>query len=428
MLLYRGMRWLRRGRGTNNSGNGGGGVDPSPAIGPTSFRFLLLVALFASLFTCAASANDANVDTPSFDEPAQHTDTPRDEHADDVPVEAVPLGNPLTRESSAASALISLFSDDGDDAEDALGDDPECTDSSAATIPNHCTVEDQRLVVLHNHAEDLTHIRDVPFASMFRPDSRCLCNSTTPNHDCVAYFFLFPMDEVCVELNLDPAEPLTNRTLGQPLDIVYPWFTEDDGGKEHDMESYGDEDEHVALHGMMSWITHCRASVRIPLHRHGPFEFDIVGTPLHEPENDLHSNDIMGHPPLQPPDADFPNRKDSDVNVMEDNPDEDTPYQNPKHAGPDPDYCLQDDSSGTDDYEEEYHNCVYGYLCFGVYPFTMRGNSTAHAKSRKVWGQNARRRYQIRVHGEDNISRYSVARVFLSFWICLSIHFVMCCV
>ena len=94
-----------------------------------------------------------------------------------------------------------------------------------------------------------------------------------------------------------------------------------------------------------------------------------------------------------------------------------TPYESPEHGDVDPEYFELDDSSGTDNYEEEYHNCVYGYLRFGVYPFTMRGSGPGNAKSRKVWGQNARRRYQIRVHDEDNISRYCIAHVFLSFWV-----------
>ena len=317
------MRWLRRGRGTNDSGSGGGGGDPSPTTGPTSFRFLLLVALFALLFACA-SANDGNVANPSFNEQDQQTDTTGNDHVHAVAVDAVPVDTSATRESSAATALVSLFANDGavagtcfDDAqpeidvtsdhhsnvEDAPGDASEASDSSAATVRQECKDDEpyngapsdmtdkkggQRLVVLHNRAENLTHNREVPFASMFRTDSRCKCKSATPDDDCIAYYMQFPMGDVCRDLNLHPAKPLTNTTLGEPLDIVYPWFSEEDGGKGHEMDSYGDEDVHLANPDVMSWITHCSAQIRIPLHRHGPFEFDILGTTLRQPEADNH--------------------------------------------------------------------------------------------------------------------------------------------
>ena len=433
------MRWLRRGRGTNDSGSGGGGVDPTPST-PTRFRFLLLLALFTALFTCA-SATDGNVVSPSFNEQDQQTDTTGHDHADDFAADAVPIDTSTPRESTAASTLVTLFADggacfnDNQSEIDETGDlhnsvrNPcvgasEAKGSSATTVRQECKDDAQYndaqnggnpLVVLHNRAENLTHVRDFPFPSMFRADSRCKCKSTTPDRDCVAYYMQIPMDEVCSDLNLHPLKPLTNTTLEEPLDIVYPWFAHEDGGEGHDMDSYGDEAVHLANPDVLAWTTHCHAQIRIPLHRHGPFEFDILGSTLRPPEADNHRGEApptadVGVKSAPTADADNTNQADADVN-------EDTPCEYPERGGVDTECFEHEESSGTDNYEEEYHNCVYGYLRFRVYPFNMRGSSPANAKSRKVWGQNARRRYQIRIHAEDSISRYCIARVLMSYWV-----------
>ena len=422
------MKWLRRLRGSNASGTSGW-PGQRPAVsdsGSSGFRFVFLCALLASCVsdTFAMDAVDLQPDLDSFgclsasgDATIQSAIHSR---GDDIRTHASPATPPECEAPASAPTVHHHDSDSDSSSAETVRQVPVST-PAAQTLQDVPAPDDirrkqamstpvqQPTLVLRNVTQNLVYTHEVPFRLIWHDDTTsCTCSVGAPDEYCEAYFMILYLDAVCTALNLHPDYDLTNDTLDRPFDLVYPWFSEDDHGAGYDADQFETRETHNSHGDVMSWIRHASVQVKIPIHRYGPFEFNCSGTSI----DDVPTN--------KPPSPAFDALdQESPVHAM--HTDDDLPQPTPA-SGTDvdeesDDACVVD----NDTYENDNHNEVFGYLRFRVFPMSMRMRGPEWNRKRKMWGQNARRRYDVRVHAATGIFRYSPCCVYVLL-LCPTMH------
>ena len=380
------MHWLPRHRGPNASGGGDGPCSTYTKESGVSitFRSMFIVCMYASLIACAG-AMDITVGGMS--------------HEDDMT--DLTGGNfvPSNYDSSAPTVE--------EDYESAVSTP---VDSSAVTDTD--SIPKMQYIEICNDVLGLKYIRELPFKLLDTDASMCKCDRSSggeyPNEDCIGYFYLARVDSLCTALNLHPGYAMTNETTGFHLDQIQPWESEENFGRGDNPEDYDDFEDHENNSDIMSWYTHCGSMIAFPIHRQGPFRFVVSGTSISNEHS--HPFERNNNEPGPQPD------RDEEHNADDDQCDADCEGDPCDDDLCDDDVCVgnsdkddKDDgdvsSDSVDAYEDSYHTQLEAYLQFGIFPMHLQELTAVNTKLKRSWGQNARRRYEIRVGESDNITR-----------------------
>jgi hypothetical protein len=393
------MKWVPRRRGENSSGHGGrAGCDSNDtAYPPSVFKGFLL---WAGLLSMLASGSAMEV--PSFnDNDVSMDDSILDPYADDF-VTDLTSPDPSSSVHASSESYQPPFESRAPDNEapaDVEQDQAHQADNTPPTPAGRA-----RHLVFHNRFNNTRHILYQPFGSLQSEDSRCICSSSEVEAECPGYTCYFSIPKMCRDLDLYPGDTLHNDTLGEPLQLVYPWEGDEYDSGAEDARLFDDQfaTKYIENPNILAWFDHCYVRMKVVLHRHGPFEYDIRGTSTVDGRNKL-----KNHIPSQ---EEFVHGDESeDAQAPTDEP---TNEGDPSDEGPGLDEgenASDSESSGSDNFEDNQHKEIFGYLTLNIFPVHLRGNGKELVKARKTWSQNARRRYTIRVHEEDNSTRCSIS-------------------
>lgn len=231
---------------------------------------------------------------------------------------------------------------------------------------------------------------------------QCRCKNIEPDDQCEVISVMIPYAELCVHLNLDPNEEIEDVTTGHPLQIVWPWEAHQDG-PDSDPDTYKQYDDYDHTLDPWAYWNEIDGRVNIPIHRLAPKEFRYRGSVLVSAQHD------PADAGLTPPD-----------NVDTESPlDEDREYVGTKqnsglagdatmskeHTEGPTDSTEEDDvhdnEKKEDDYEDPRDGDIDSYLRYKIIPFRYKRDF----KTRKMWTQNARRRYKLRRSGGADSER-----------------------
>jgi hypothetical protein len=337
------------------------------------------------------------MDVPSFDDNVPVDESNLDPYADDFVTDLTsPAAPPCVPISGDAYQPPSKDSGPDNGAPGDVEQEPQhLNDNTPPTQPRRT-----RHIVFHNRFNNTRHIVDQPFGSLHREDSQCICSSSEVDPECPGYSAFFSVPKMCRDLDLYPGETLHNDTLGETLELVYPWDGDAYGSEAEDARLFDEPfaAKHIENPDILAWYDHCYVRMKVVFHRHGPFEYDIRGTSTVDGRKHL-KNQVPSQEKCVSGDDSEEAHAPIDVPMNEVDPSSDG-------SGIDEGEIASDsDSSGSDNYEDEQHKEIFGYLTLNIFPVHLRGTGKELVKARKMWAQNARRRYTIRIHEEDNSTR-----------------------
>jgi hypothetical protein len=345
-------------------------------------------------------------------------------------------------EDSACSAATTQPANSPDNADNAPMQPPKCPDPVEADPAEETERIDNRPeIVFHNRSLKKSYI-----VKFYEPQS-CICTGGSLNASCIAMFMDVRWSDLCRNLGLDPNGLVHDDTTGVDIDLVYPAEEEDATGQwdyADPMEDYADNPD------VFAWYDHCEAAMRIPLHKeHVPGfirEYELSGAPLLGPDEGEQVD--MDDEVCQKANEDDRKTgekadaydKANDANWDEwdegekadacaDDWDEGEKADACADEGEKADACADEgekaDACCEDDLEDDTYECklhtdMDNFLRFKLYPLELRGTSKEDKRRRKIWGQNARRRYQLRHMADTNQERYATL---LSLCLtCMSLH------
>ena len=201
---------------------------------------------------------------------------------------------------------------------------------------------------------------------------------------------------MCKRLLLDPDRLVFNDTIGDSVDLVFPWdSTElDEGELPPEFDAQEDYDDNPDV---FAWWDHVGAVMRLPLHRGGQREFEMSGYAL--------AGRVAEHVAWSDPEPMDAEQQDScpqddaaaAVTAQEDEGDTD-------EGDADEGECSTEDDE-EDTFESDFHSDVDSFLRFHIYPVRMRPKGPSYANLRKQFGQNARRRFMLRTSHDGGEER-----------------------
>ena len=405
------MRWLRRGACPNPSGprRGCSPAKNTPCIYPSrvgSIWVLLTALLLVVPIDAGMGVHD--IDTASeFSEGSSGFDMTDDDCG-------------VTFDFQDANERFQTKTDHTNEhAPETIAAD--ATPQKTEDLLNEEDSEDERYqVCIRNTANGLMYKPHTPFGSLRNDDCTCVCKKDDPDPDCIKYVFYPRLVDMCKALQLQPNYPIYCATIGGFLEYVMPWDSQDDCGEGHERRTYGKEEDFKSPeHDVFSWHDSLGTIFKLPLHKNGPFVFDVSGTDMNvadevdkceTDEAELNSSTRPG-PLLEVHPLD-----DDGEDEVEDLTGDHNPYHddytgrgdvedesNHGYAIPSSDSdsdAVQGNGSQNheetepDEFEDPHHEDVFNYLKFNIIPVFYRGKPMA--LKRKQFKQNAKRRYILR--------------------------------
>jgi hypothetical protein len=268
--------------------------------------------------------------------------------------------------------------------------------------------------------------------------SLCKCD-TVPSDDCVAYRVLFCYKDLCEQLDLDPTRMVVDSTTGRDLEVVYPWYSESEGGCGADRDDYREEDSFDHEKDPWGWLEHTNASFEIGLHRNMCKDFYVRGTARlnTNPPDPVPAEEFQNSVPSAEDDTVAEHQKvdyddyDETTDLTGRKPSREAEKEGDETGGEgdksDSEEVDADDDDEEDQYEIKYHVEVDAYLRYGVVPLRFKPKNKY--KDRKIWTQNVRRRYVLRgTRDSDNEVYQRCVQTYVFWWVlCFVCSFVLVC-
>lgn len=364
------MRWVRCGRGVNKSGQDGRSrprdrsvVNASPLNG-----YLCILFVFLSMLGSVVATDDEFY-SPVIDRSSYSSG--EDPYASSV--------------SSTADTVVQSGVDEDNNYD--VHHTPTRVRPAMSQDSIRETYSIKNRIVFRNHDSGAEWVTGHMF-NMDKDTSSCRCEGD-PDPECTVYTTQVDYVELCHGLGLDPTCPLIDADTGEELTLKYGWTqleNDDDpdfgrlaGEMQDNYKRFEQFDDTTDPWGFWS---HCDVRVVFPVHRCGPFLYNIKGTSMCLDERGAR----VCEPNERPLRSESPELSDicSDTCNERDDTDQD----------------MEDDEIDDDVYEDVRHIEIDAYLRFGKTP--MRFNGPDGAKKKKSFKQNARRRYTLRtIDGDD---------------------------
>ena len=359
------MRFLRRRRSFNGSGFDGAAAmrdDGSPRRGSSYPFWMGMLFIWATLLGAISASDDD-----------------QDFMMDDV--------DELASEGSVCSAATTQSANSDEPASDPVLEQTQTKDPYAYDESE--IVDDRPSIIFHNKAGKKSYI-----VKYYEP-SFCKCTESAVNDTCNGLYMDVRWSELCLNLQLDPNSPVHNVATGDSIELHYPSQEDDACCQYDDIEDYDDNPD------VFEWWRHCEAVFRIPLHKElvpFPREYYLSGAPL------------QGYAVCEDVEEDGLETNQEEIVEMDDadackkvNAGDDGINEGEKEVASDVETY---DECDEDTYESKLHADIDTFLRFKIYPIEMRGKSKENKLKQKAWGQNARRRYQMRKMADTDFERY----------------------